>query len=155
MPDPITLLLVEDDPGHARLIEKNLKREKLEHQLIVVGNGKEATDYLFGEGKYAGLELPLPSLVLLDLNLPIMDGFQVLDRVKSDERTRALPVFVLTSTDDKSDVTKCYELGCNVFMTKPVNYDKFCEAIRHLAVILSTISLPRERSRRGNHHAVG
>jgi CheY-like chemotaxis protein len=143
IPEPVTILLVEDDPGHARLIEKNLKREKLENRLIVVGNGKDAMDYVFGEGKYSGTELPSPSLVLLDLNLPIMDGFQVLQRLKSDDRTRAIPVFILTSSDDRSDVAKCYKLGCNVFMTKPVNYDKFCQAIRHLAVILSTISLPQ------------
>ncbi|MBI5248505.1 MAG: response regulator [Desulfomonile tiedjei] len=142
MPDPVTILLVEDDPGHARLIEKNLKREKVANKLVIVRNGKEATDYLFGEGMYSDFERPSTLLVLLDLNLPVMNGFQVLQRVKSNDKTKGIPVIVLTSADDKGDVVRCYDLGCNVFMTKPVNYEKFCETIRNLAVIMSVISLP-------------
>jgi len=141
--DPITILLIEDDPGHARLIEKNLKREKIADKLVVLGNGKEAIDYFFGQGKYSDMQPADRLLVLLDLNLPVIDGFEVLRRLKTDPRTKGIPVIVLTSTDDKRDVARCYDLGCNVFMTKPVNYEKFCETIRNLATILTAMSLPK------------
>jgi CheY-like chemotaxis protein len=141
-PNPVTIVLVEDDPGHARLIEKNLKRGAITNDLIIITDGEEATDYLFSEGKYSGLQLPLPLLVLLDLNLPVKDGFQVLQRLKSDERTKLIPVIVVTSTDDARDVSVCYKLGCNVFLTKPVDYNKFCEAIRNLGLFLSVVSWP-------------
>jgi CheY-like chemotaxis protein len=141
-PNPVTIVLVEDDPGHARLIEKNLKRGAITNHLIILGDGKEATDYLFSEGKYAGSQLPSPLLVLLDLNLPIQDGFQVLQRLKSDERTRLIPIIVVTSTDDSRDVSLCYKLGCNVFLTKPIDYQKFCEAIKNLGLFLSVVSWP-------------
>lgn len=142
-PELVTIVLVEDDPGHARLIEKNLIREKIADKLVIIGNGREATDYLFGEGRYCHSPRPSPLLVLLDLNLPVMDGFQVLERLKSDARTKGIPVIVLTSSDDKKDVTRCYELGCNVFITKPINYESFCRTIRNLGVILSVMALPQ------------
>jgi CheY-like chemotaxis protein len=141
-PDSVTILLVEDDPGHARLIEKNLRRGGISNELIVIGDGKEAEDYLFCEGSHAGQQRPSPLLVLLDLNLPLKDGFQVLQRLKSNDRTKLIPVVVVTSTDDSSEVSRCYQLGCNVFITKPVDYQKFCEAIRNLGLFLSVVSWP-------------
>jgi CheY-like chemotaxis protein len=141
-PDSVTILLVEDDPGHARLIEKNLRRGGIANDLIILRDGKEAEDFLFCEGRRSGLQRPSPLLVLLDLNLPLKDGFQVLQRLKSDERTRLIPVVVVTSTDDSSEVSRCYKLGCNVFITKPVDYQKFCEAIRNLGLFLSVVSWP-------------
>jgi CheY-like chemotaxis protein len=143
-PDSVTILLVEDDPGHARLIEKNLRRGRITNELIIIRDGKEAEDYLFGEGKYVGLQRPSQLLVLLDLNLPVKDGFQVLQRLKSDERTKLIPVVVVTSTDDSREVLRCYELGCNVFITKPVDYQKFCDAIKNLGLFLSVVSWPNE-----------
>jgi CheY-like chemotaxis protein len=141
-PDSVTILLVEDDPGHARLIEKNLRRGRIMNELIIIRDGKEADDYLFGEGRYAGCQRPSPLLVLLDLNLPVKDGFQILQRLKSDDRTKLIPVIVVTSTDDNREVLRCYELGCNVFITKPVDYQKFCEAIKNLGLFLSVVSWP-------------
>lgn len=141
-PDSVTILLVEDNPGHARLIEKNLRRGKITNELIIIGDGKEAEDYLFCEGKYVGFQRPSQLLVLLDLNLPVKDGFQILQRLKSDERTKVIPVIVITSTDDNRDVSRCYELGCNVFITKPVDYQKFCDAVRNLGLFLSVVSWP-------------
>jgi|SRR5271157_4029643 len=141
-PDSVTILLVEDDPGHARLIEKNLRRGRITNELIIIRDGKEADDYLFGEGWYAGCQRPSPLLVLLDLNLPVKDGFQILQRLKSDDRTKLIPVIVVTSTDDNREVLRCYELGCNVFITKPVDYQKFCEAIKNLGLFLSVVSWP-------------
>ena len=143
-PDSVTILLVEDDPGHARLIEKNLRRGRITNELIIIRDGKEAEDYLFGEGRYVGFQRPSQLLVLLDLNLPVKDGFQVLQRLKSDDQTKLIPVVVVTSTDDNREVLRCYELGCNVFITKPVDYQKFCDAIRNLGLFLSVVSWPNE-----------
>jgi len=138
----ITILLVEDDEGHARLIEKNLKRSNIANTIHHVGNGQLALDYLLSEGDYVGQSLPSPLLVLLDLNMPVLDGYQVLERMKANERTKRIPVVVLTTTDDRREVARCYELGCNVYVTKPVDYEKFTEAVRKLGLFLSIVSVP-------------
>jgi CheY-like chemotaxis protein len=140
----VTILLVEDDLGHARLIEKNLRRSNIMNDVVIVGDGQQALDYLFGEGQYAGGECVSPLLVLLDLNLPVLDGYQVLERMKAGERTRCIPVVVLTTTDDRREMSRCYDLGCNVYMTKPVDYQQFCEAIHKLGLFLSVITIPSE-----------
>lgn len=142
----VTILVVEDDPGHARLIERNLRYSNIANEIVKLSDGQEALDYLFGEGKYAGVERSSALLVLLDLNLPVLDGFQVLERMKSDERTKHIPVIMVTSSDDTGDVTRCYELGCNVFLTKPVvDYEKFSEAIRKLGLFLSVVTVPERK----------
>jgi len=138
----VAILLVEDDPGHARLIEKNLRRSNITNDLITVSDGQRALDYLFGEGEYAGSERASPLLVLLDLNLPVLDGYQVLQRMKADERTKRIPVIILTTTDDAREVTRCYELGCNVYVTKPVDYEQFSEAVCKLGLFLSVVTIP-------------
>jgi CheY-like chemotaxis protein len=138
----VTILLVEDDPGHARLVEKNLRRSSIMNAIVTVSDGQSAIDYLFGEGQYATNKVALPMLVLLDLNLPVLDGYQVLQRIKADERTRQIPVVVLTTTDDQREVAKCYELGCNIYITKPVEYDQFSEAIRKLGLFLTVVTVP-------------
>ena len=138
----VTIFLVEDDLGHARLIEKNLRRSNITNEVITVGDGQQALDYLFGEGEYVGSEHASPLLVLLDLNLPVLDGYQVLQRMKADERTKRIPVIILTTTDDAREVSRCYELGCNVYMTKPVDYTQFSEAIRKLGLFLSVVTIP-------------
>lgn len=139
----VTILVVEDDPGHARLIERNLRYSNITNEIVTLSDGQEALDYLFGEGKYAGVKHSAPLLMLLDLNLPVLDGFQVLKRMKSDERTRQIPVIMVTSSDDTRDVSKCYELGCSVFLTKPlVDYKQFAEAIRKLGLFLSVVRVP-------------
>jgi CheY-like chemotaxis protein len=121
----VTILLVEDDLGHARLIEKNLRCSSIMNDIVPVSDGQQALEYLFSEGRYAGGQCPSPLLVLLDLNLPVLDGYQVLERMKADERTKRIPVVILTTTDDTREVSRCYELGCNVYMTKPVDYQQF------------------------------
>jgi CheY-like chemotaxis protein len=141
----VTILLVEDDPGHARLIEKNLRRSSITNDVIMVSDGQQALDYLFGEGQYTGGECASPLLVLLDLNMPVLDGYQVLERMKADERTRRIPVVVLTTTDDTREVSRCYDLGCNVYVTKPVDYQQFSEAIRKLGLFLSVVTIPNGR----------
>ncbi len=138
----VTILLVEDDPGHARLIEKNLRRSNITNEIVTLTDGQQAVDYLFAQGAYAGRKRPSPLLVLLDLNMPVLDGYQVLERMKANEDTKRIPVVILTTTDDAREVERCYNLGCNVYITKPVDYDQFAEAIRKIGLFLSVVTLP-------------
>ena len=138
----VTILLVEDDPGHARLIEKNLRRSGVMNPVVKAADGQQALDYLLGNGEYAGGTRASPLLVLLDLNLPVLDGYQVLQRMKADSHTKSIPVVILTTTDDHQEVRRCYDLGCNVYVTKPVAYDQFSEAIRKLGLLLSIVTIP-------------
>ena len=138
----VSILIVEDDAGHARLIEKNLKRAKISNRITRVENGQEALDFLLSEGKFEGIERPSPLLVLLDLNMPVMDGYQVLERMKANADTKKIPVVVLTTTDDAREVARCYQLGCSVYITKPVDYDSFCEAIQQLGFFMSIVTVP-------------
>jgi CheY-like chemotaxis protein len=144
MPDiqDVTILLVEDDPGHTRLIEKNLRRANIENEIAFATNGQEALDYLFCEGEYASNKHASHLLVLLDLNMPVIDGYQVLERMKKDERTKRIPVVILTTTDDSREVARCYELGCNAYISKPVDYEQFSEAIRKLGLFLLVATIP-------------
>ena len=125
-----TILLVEDDAGHARLIEKNLRRASVVNTLHSVDDGQKAVDFIFAEGEFAGQELPEALIVLLDLNLPVLDGYQVLERIKADERTKQIPVVILTTTDNPHEISRCYELGCNVYVTKPSNMRNFLKRFR-------------------------
>jgi CheY-like chemotaxis protein len=139
-----TILLVEDNPGHARLTEKNLRRANLANDIVTVGDGQQALDYLLSRGQYAGTKHTSPLLVLLDLNMPVLDGYQVLERMKGDKRTRRIPVIVLTTTDDEREVARCYDLGCSAYVTKPVEYEAFSAAIRKLGLFLSIVTIPNE-----------
>jgi CheY-like chemotaxis protein len=138
----VTILLVEDDPGHARLIEKNLRRSNINNEIVIFNNGRQAVDYLFKSGQYTHSNHASPLLVLLDLNLPGFDGYQVLKQMKRDERTKRIPVIILTTTDDTHEVAKCYDLGCNVYITKPVDYAQFSQAIRKIGMFLSVVTVP-------------
>jgi CheY-like chemotaxis protein len=139
----VTILLVEDDPGHARLIERNLRRAHITNEIITLGDGQQAVDYLFKEHAYVGATHTLPLLLLLDLNLPQLDGYQVLSRLKTDDRTRHIPVVILTTTDEPYEIEHCYALGCNVYITNPVEYEQFAEAIRKLGLFLSVVKIPQ------------
>lgn len=138
----VTILLVEDDPGHARLIERNLRRAHITNDIVTLSDGQQAVDYLFKEGTYAGATHAMPLLLLLDLNLPGLDGYQVLARLKADARTRHIPVMILTTTEEPYEIQRCYALGCNIYLTKPVEYEQFAEAIRKLGLFLSIVKLP-------------
>jgi CheY-like chemotaxis protein len=139
---PVTILLVEDDPGHARLIERNLRRAHITNEIVTLSDGQQAVDYLFKERTYEGAAHAMPLLMLLDLNLPQLDGYQVLERIKADARTRHIPVLILTTTDEPHEIERCYALGCNVYITKPVEYEQFAEAIRKLGLFLSIVQIP-------------
>lgn len=141
----VTILLVEDDPGHARLVEKNLLRANFANPIIKLTDGRQAMEYLFREGSYSGEPMPGNLLVLLDLNLPVMDGYQVLRRMKENPSTQRIPIIILTTTDDTREIDRCYDLGCNVYITKPVDYNSFSEAIRKLGLFLSVVAVPKER----------
>ena len=136
--------MVEDDPGHARLIERNLRRAGVANDIMVIGDGYEASDYFFGDnGQINGGPLP-PWLILLDLNLPGLSGLQVLERLKSDHRTQTIPIIILTTTEEPQEIRHCYELGCNVYITKPVKYEQFADAIQKLGLFLSIIKVNRD-----------
>lgn len=141
-PREVSILLVEDDPGHARLIEKNLRRSGITNKLVTADDGQLALDYLHGAGDFAGNKAASPLLVLLDLNLPVLNGYQVLERMKADERLKRIPVIILTTTDDTREVERCYDLGCNVYITKPVDYHDFSDAIRKIGLFLSVVTIP-------------
>ncbi|HUT16074.1 MAG TPA: response regulator [Anaerolineae bacterium] len=130
----VTILLVEDEPGHARLIEKNMRRSKITNSIVTIADGQQALDADTGPAS--------PLLVLLDLNLPGLDGYHVLERMNADERTRRIPVIILTTTDDARQVSRCYELGYSVYVTKPVDYAQFAQAIHNLGLLLSVVTVP-------------
>jgi CheY-like chemotaxis protein len=132
---PVTIVLVEDDPGHARLIEKNIRRAGVNNEITHFESGTAALEYLLSNGS-------APTLVLLDLNLPDMSGTQILQKLKSNNSTKHIPIIVLTTTDDKAEIQKCYDLGCNVYITKPVDYEAFATAIRQLGLFLSVMKVP-------------
>ena len=141
-----TLLLVEDDPGHARLIERNLQRVHLPYTIVLLRDGQAALDYLLPAREEQGTRHPQPYLVLLDLNLPGCPGVEVLARLKSNARTKHIPVIILTTTDDRYEIEECYALGCNAYLTKPVAYDQFVEVVQQLGWWLTGIEVPKGSS---------
>jgi two-component system response regulator len=128
------ILLVEDNPRDEALMLRALKKNNIVNEVVVAHDGVEALDYLFGTGTHAGRDTAMPQLVLLDLKLPKVDGLQVLRRIRSDERTRLLPVVVFTSSSEEEDVIKSYDLGANSYVRKPVDFDQFSEATRQLGL---------------------
>ena len=136
---PVTIVMIEDDEGHARLIEKNIRRAGISNEIRHFTDGTSAMDYLYNDKD--GPALNGPALILLDLNLPDMSGTDILNKIKASPLKRT-PVVVLTTTDDKVEIQRCYDLGCNVYITKPVNYEAFAVAIRQLGLFLSVIQIP-------------
>jgi CheY-like chemotaxis protein len=130
--------MIEDDEGHARLIEKNIRRAGVNNTIKHFDHGAPALTFLASDEAHE----EGPFLILLDLNLPDMRGADILAKIKADKRLFRAPVIVLTTTDDKKEIERCYELGCNVYMTKPVDYDAFATAIRQLGLFLSVIQVP-------------
>lgn len=141
---PPTIVLIEDDLGHARLIERNLRRVPVTFAIVLLTDGQAALDYFFPEGQ-DGDQRPTPRLILLDVNLPGHNGTQVLARLKGDARTRHIPVIMFTSSDDPELIETCYALGCNVYLTKPVDYERFVEALRNLGLLLMSMKVPTGR----------
>ena len=129
------ILLVEDNADDEELTVRALKRNNVTNELVVARDGVEALDYLVGTGKYAGRNTAiLPGLVLLDLKLPKIDGLEVLRRIRADERTRRMPVTMLTSSKQEQDVIRSYDLGANSYIRKPVDFNQFSDAVRQLGL---------------------
>ncbi len=138
MGHPVEIIMIEDDPGHARLIEKNIRRASVNNAIRHFESGTAALRYLMQEK----VRDNGPLLVLLDLNLPDMSGTDILEKIKADDKLRHAPVIVLTTTDDQREIQRCYTLGCNVYITKPVEYETFAQAIRQLGLFLSIMQVP-------------
>ena len=142
----MTILVVDDDEGHIELVRRNLQRAGINNHVVPITNGRTALDYVFCRGAYVdrkgdGGDL----LLLLDINMPGgLDGIEVLRQIKSDDETKMIPVIMLTTTDDPREVNRCYALGCNVYVTKPVDLSAFVDAIKRLGLFISVVSMPSE-----------
>lgn len=138
----IDVLLVEDDPGDALMTQEAFEHHKIRNQLHVVRDGVEALEFLRREGRYA--DAPRPGLILLDLNLPKMDGREVLADIKADETLRTIPVVVLTTSEAEEDILRSYNLHANAYVTKPVDFDRFIEVVRQIDdFFVTVVKLPR------------
>jgi two-component system, response regulator len=140
----VDLLLVEDNNSDAELTIRELKKHNLANNLFHVRDGEEALDFIFATGKFAGLRdiSHPPKIILLDIQMPKIDGIQVLERVRSDERTKATPVVILTSSKEDPDIQKCYALGANSYIVKPVNFESFAQAIKNLGFYWLLLNQP-------------
>jgi len=147
--DDKIILLVDDNPDDVELTLLSLEKSNVRNKVVVANDGLEALDYLFGTGKYSDRDpAALPEVVLLDLKLPKLDGHQVLERIRADRRTRLLPVVILTSSDTESDVVRSFEGGANSYVRKPVDFQEFSEAVRHLGLYWILLNTPASPPRR-------
>jgi DNA-binding response OmpR family regulator len=138
---PVTIVMIEDDEGHARLIERNIRRAGVSNEIVPFSNGTSALRYLLGADGSGTANNGRALLILLDLNLPDMSGVEILAKVKANAHTKVSPVVILTTTDDQREIQRCYDLGANVYITKPVEYESFANAIRQLGLFLSVIQV--------------
>jgi two-component system, response regulator len=141
-----TILFVEDDPDHVELMRLALRRETIECEIVVARDGSEALDHVLTTGESASHNTRiLPDIILLDLKLPKIDGLKVLRRLRSQDRTRFIPVIILTSSDEERDLNESYESGANSYIRKPIDFSKFCEAVRHIAEYWLFLNEPAPR----------
>lgn len=130
--EAVHIVLIEDDPGDAEMIIRALKKNNGNKEMIHLEDGAAAIEFIFGEGKYAEQGIRAPKLVILDLNMPKINGMDVLQRIRADERTRRIPVVVLTSSREDSDLKKCYDLGVNSYIVKPVEFSDFTSTVSNI-----------------------
>jgi CheY-like chemotaxis protein len=138
----VTIIIVEDDPGHSKLIEKNLRRGGLNNPIKSFENGQQALDYLKGQGDFEDHAMNQCALLLLDINMPGMSGVELLRILKQDAKLHDIPVIMLTSTDDQREIDECYSLGCNLYVPKPVEFNRFTETVRKLGILIGLIAVP-------------
>jgi two-component system, response regulator len=137
------ILLVEDNPSDIKLTKRALALNQITNELIIAEDGGEALDYLFATGQYAGRDVrDIPAVVLLDLKLPRIDGLEVLQKIRANEFTRLLPVVILTSSDQEQDMIASYKLGANSYIRKPVDFQRFTEAVRNLGMYWLLLNEP-------------
>lgn len=141
--EPVTIILAEDDDGHANLVRRNLERAGLLNGFLRVRDGQELLDCLHRRGVWQDRAFGAEFVVLLDINMPRIDGIEALRQIKADPALRSTPVIIVTTTDDPREINRCYELGCNVYITKPVEYDRFVDAIKQLGLFLQIVKRPR------------
>ena len=146
--EPMVILLAEDDEAHAVLVQRNLGRAGIGNRIVHVTDGQQAIDYVRREGEYVNRPAGGSLLLVLDINMPGLDGVEVLQKIKSCDTTATIPVIMLTTTDDPREVQRCYELGCSVYITKPVEYEAFVESVKRLGLLLQVVQLPNEPSPR-------
>lgn len=144
------ILLVEDNPDDIELTLRALKKSNILNEVVVARDGEEALDYLFGTGAHANAPMPIPQVVLLDLKLPRVGGIEVLRRLRADARTRFVPVVILTSSTEDRDLKRCYELGANSYVHKPVDFAQFVEATRALGLYWLALNVMPECARAGS-----
>jgi CheY-like chemotaxis protein len=142
MKNEVKILIAEDDEGHATLIKKNLRRAGMVNEVIHFMDGQEVLEYLFRTSPQHNRESGVAHLLLLDIKMPRVDGIEVLRQIKSDTELRKIPVIMITTTDDPREVEHCHSLGCSSYITKPINYDNFVEAIRKLGLYLMVVEIP-------------
>jgi CheY-like chemotaxis protein len=143
--EKVTILLVDDDEGHAELVRRNLKRIGIHNSITSVNRGQEALDFIFSRGAFKDRPVEGSLLVLLDIKMPgSLDGIEVLRQIKANPTTRRTPVIMLTTTDDMRDVNRCYELGCSTYIKKPIDPTQFIESVSRLGLFMSVISLPSQ-----------
>jgi CheY-like chemotaxis protein len=137
------ILLVEDNPDDEALTRRALKKNQILNEVVVARDGAEALEWLFGTGRFAGRDLAvMPTVILLDLKLPKVDGLEVLQRIRGDARTKVLPVVILTSSKEEQDLAQSYSLGANSYMRKPVDFSQFSEAVRNLGLYWLVLNEP-------------
>lgn len=128
------ILIVEDNPDDEALVLRTLRKINLKNRIDIVRDGAEALDYILRKGKFADRQTPEPAVILLDIKLPKVDGLTVLERIRAEKRTRRIPVVILTSSDEQEDKVRSYDLGCNSYVRKPVEFDEFSEAVSKLGL---------------------
>ena len=141
-PKQVVILIAEDDDGHARLIEKNLLRAGLRNEIVRFSDGQQVLDFLFQRGPGRKAQFGTPYLLFLDIRMPKVDGVEVLTRIKGDPELRKLPVVMLTTTEDPREVERCHVIGCNSYVVKPVDYEKFVEAIQRFGLYIALVQVP-------------
>jgi CheY-like chemotaxis protein len=142
MVDKVVILIVEDDDGHARLTEKNLRRAGIRNEMLRFKDGQEILDFFFRNGDGDEKESQAAYLLLLDVRIPKIDGVEVLRQIKHDGELRKIPAIMLTTMDDPREVEACHQLGCSHYIVKPVEYDKFAEVLRQLGLFLKIVQVP-------------
>ncbi len=141
--ESVTIVLAEDDDGQASLVERNIRRAGFTNGFLRMRDGQEALDFFRGEGEYAGKPAPSTVVLLLDINMPRIDGIEVLKQLRESKDTETVPVIMLTTTDNPKEIERCYQLGCNVYITKPVEYEDFVEAVKRLGLFLQIVRVPQ------------